>query len=115
MEIRGMPPFPAPAPSTDPSSSSTGGATSSEAVAAQRQAVGDRNLTDAVSAAPAMEMPKLPFTRAELSIDRAAQRYVARIVDRNNGKMVAEYPTEAQLKLYAISRELLGKLMKAEA
>jgi uncharacterized FlaG/YvyC family protein len=115
MEIRGISPLPAPAQSNDPSSLPSGGAASSEALTAQRQAVAQRDLTDAVSTAPALEMPKLPMTRAELSVDRAAQRYVARIVDRNNGKMVAEYPTEAQLKLYAISRELLGKLMKAEA
>jgi uncharacterized FlaG/YvyC family protein len=114
MEIRGNSQFPAPAQSTDPSSPLSGGAASSEAMAAQREAVGERDLKDAVTMSPALEMPKLPMTRAELSVDRAAQRYVARIVDRDNGKMVAEYPTEAQLKLYAISRELLGKLMKAE-
>ncbi|QEX23552.1 hypothetical protein FRZ61_34900 [Hypericibacter adhaerens] len=115
MEIRGSSQSPAPAQSNDPSPLPTGGAASSEAIAAQRQAVGERDLNDAVTMSPSMEMPKMPFTRAELSVDRSTQRYVARIVDRNNGKMVAEYPTEAQLKLYAISRELLGKLMKAEA
>ena len=115
MEIRGLTSLPAPAQSNDPSSLPSGGAASSEAISAQRQAVAERDLTDAVSTAPALEMPKLPMTRMEMSVDRAARRFVARIVDRNDGKMVAEYPTEAQLKLYAISRELLGKLMKAEA
>jgi hypothetical protein len=45
----------------------------------------------------------------------SSKHYFARLIDRDNGQVVAENPTEAQLKLFAISRQLLGKILKTEA
>ncbi|MFZ5789673.1 MAG: flagellar protein FlaG [Pseudomonadota bacterium] len=117
MEIRGITPFPGPTLSNDPSSrpGAAGGAASPEAVSAQRRAVATPDSADAVTSAAEIEMPKLPFTRAEISVDRASKHYYARIVDRDSGKMLAEYPSKALLTLFAVTREQLGKIFKEEA
>lgn len=118
MEIRGINAFPGPTTSVDPSSRPGGpaGATASpEAVSAQRRAVAAPDSADAVTPAPGPEMPKLPFTRAEIGVDRASKHYYARIVDRDSGEMLAEYPSMAQLKLFAVTRQQLGKILKEEA
>jgi uncharacterized FlaG/YvyC family protein len=60
--------------------------------------------------------PSLPnLVRAELDIDQATSRIVARVVSTKNGEVVRQYPAEETLHLLARAREQFGRLLKTQA
>lgn len=75
----------------------------------------ERDLQDAVVPAAAIELPKTPSVRADLSVDKAARRVHARIIDKESGAVLWEYPSEEQLRYLRVAREQIGKLLKTEA
>ncbi len=59
--------------------------------------------------------PAVPtLVRAELDIDKATKRVVARVVSAIDGKVVRQYPPEETLRLLARAREEFGRLVKAQ-
>lgn len=107
-----------PAPSIDGGSragSSAAGQLAAEVQRVQHNSAVERDLQDAVVPAAEIDLPKLPYVRADLSVDKAAQRVHARIVDKDSGAVIREYPTEEQLRYLRITREQIGKLLKTEA
>jgi uncharacterized FlaG/YvyC family protein len=60
--------------------------------------------------------PALPNTvRAELDVDKATDRVVARVVSTVSGEVVRQYPADETLAMLARAREQFGRLLKAEA
>lgn len=107
-----------PAPSIDGGSRAGASAAGQLAVDVERvrqSAAVERDLQDAVVPAAAIDLPKLPYVRADLSVDKAARRVHARIVDKDSGEVIREYPTEEQLRYLRVAREQIGKLLKTEA
>lgn len=108
----------APAPSIDGGSRAGHSAAGQLAADAERvriRSTAERDLQDAVVPAAEIELPTMPFVRADLSVDKAARRVHARIVDKDSGAVIREYPTEEQLRYLRIAREQIGKLLKTEA
>jgi len=108
----------APAPSIDGGSRAGNSAAGQLAVDAERvriRSTAERDLQDAVVPAAEIELPSMPFVRADLSVDKAARRVHARIVDKDSGAVIREYPTEEQLRYLRIAQEQIGKLLKTEA
>jgi len=70
-----------------------------------------RQLAEALSAdagvAPAL-------VRAELAVDDGSRRVVARLIDRDSGEVVREYPPDELLRLFAKSREQFQRLFQAD-
>jgi uncharacterized FlaG/YvyC family protein len=54
------------------------------------------------------------MVRAELDVDKATDRIVARVVSTITGEVVRQYPPEETLHLLARAREQFGRLLKAE-
>ncbi|MBX6323217.1 MAG: flagellar protein FlaG [Rhodospirillaceae bacterium] len=60
--------------------------------------------------------PAVPdLVRAELDIDKATRRVVARVVSQIDGQVVRQYPPEETLRLLARARELFGRLVETRA
>ena len=60
-----------------------------------------------------LAVPEL--VRAELDIDKATCRVVARVVSQIDGEVVRQYPPEETLRLLARARELFGRLIETRA
>ncbi len=117
MDIRAATQLPA-TPSIDGGSragSSAAGQLVAEVERVQRSSAVERDLQDAVVPAAEIDLPKLPYVRADLSVDKAAQRVHARIIDKDSGQVIREYPTEEQLRYLRVAREQIGKLLQTEA
>jgi uncharacterized FlaG/YvyC family protein len=81
----------------------------------KQRSTAERDLQDAVVPAADINLPTMPFVRADLSVDKAAQRVHVRLVDKDSGAVIREYPTEEQLRYLRVAREQIGKLLKTEA
>jgi hypothetical protein len=115
MEIRANAQIPGSTPNVVPISPSGPTERAARGPRYDRSAVAKSDTVDAPSPVQSSDVPKPVSTRGDLGFDPASKHYFARLIDRDNGQIVAENPTEAQLKLFAISRQLLGKILKTEA
>lgn len=116
MDIRAATQLPASATTVDRAApQTTSGAQLSQDVERAKRASAPRELADSIAPAPEIELPDLPYVRAELSVDKAARRVHTRLVDSSDGTVIREYPTEEQLRYLRVTREQIGKLLKAEA
>lgn len=80
-----------------------------------KRAAAPRELADSIAPAAEIDLPDVLYVRAELSVDKAARRVHTRLVDSSDGTVIREYPTEEQLRYFRVTREQIGKLLKAEA
>ena len=53
-------------------------------------------------------------TKAELTVDDGSRRVVARLIDRDSGEVVREYPPDELLRLFAKTREQFQQLFQAD-
>lgn len=116
MEIRAASQL-APAPSVDGgprAGSSAAGQLAADVERIKQRSTVERDLQDAVVPAAEIDVPTRPLVRADLSVDKAARRVHARIVDQHSGAVIREYPTEEQLRYLRITREQIGRLLKTE-
>ena len=70
-----------------------------------------RRLTEALAADGAI-VPE--NTHAVLTVDDGSRRVVARLIDRDSGEVVREYPPDELLRLFAKTREQFQQLFQAD-
>jgi len=58
---------------------------------------------------------QVPMTRMELDVDKASDRFVGRVVDTETGTVVVQIPSEAMLRLWEKTREMIGALLDKRA
>jgi len=72
--------------------------------------------THAAAARPYTPAPvQVPMTRMELDIDKASDRFVGRVVNTETGAVVVQVPSEAMLRLWEKTREMIGALLDKRA
>ena len=98
------------APSTQPARPQPPVAKSDDRVARSRELA-----LEAILHAMRQAEPSLPsMVRAELDVDKASERVVARVVSTVTGEVVRQYPAQETLNLLARAREQFGRLLMAE-
>jgi len=81
---------------------------------AKAVAVAAVEIAEAIQAVDKGDLPIPMKVRSQLNVDDGSRRVVARIVDRETGATVRQYPAQEQLRLFAKTREQLEQLLKAD-
>ena len=58
---------------------------------------------------------QVPMTRMELDVDKASDRFVGRVVNTETGAVVVQVPSEAMLRLWEKTRQMIGALLDKRA
>lgn len=58
---------------------------------------------------------QMHLTFSELDVDKAADRFVGRVIDAGTGAVVAQVPSEGMLRLWERTREMIGALLDRQA
>lgn len=64
---------------------------------------------------PSSEPVQVPLKRTELDVDKYTGLFIGKVVEAATGAVVAQVPSEAIVRLFEKTREMVGKLLNRTA